>query len=145
MFGLKSFDPNRFHQLGLDDQIFHPGADRFGDPGHYRIGFRMHGGHIQRIGAAANPQEPRGLFEGLGAEASYSGQLDARAELAVRVAVLDDLLRCPLCDARHIAQQRVRGRVEVDADAVDARFHRAFQALHQLLLIYVMLILAHAD
>ena len=61
------------------------------------------------------------------------------------VAVLDNLLRRPLGDPGHVPQQRVRGRVQIDAHAVDAGFDRALQALHQFFLIHVVLVLAHAD
>ena len=82
--------------------------------------------------AAANAQESRRLLERLRPEARHRRQLHARAETPVLVAVLDDLLRRPLGDARHVAQQRPRRRIQIDADAVHAAFHRRFQALLQL-------------
>ena len=57
-------------------------------------------------------------------------------------AVLHDLLRRALLDARHVAQQRPRRGVQIDAHAVHAGFHGGFQALHEPALIHVVLILA---
>ena len=105
----------------------------------------MDRGDVERVFAAADAQEARGLFEGLRAEARDRRQLHARAEPAVLVAVLDDLLRGPLVDPGDVAEQRPRGRIQVDADAVDAGFHRRFEALLQPALVHVVLILADAD
>ena len=64
---------------------------------------------------------------------------------AVLVAVLHDLLRGALADAGHVAQQRPGGGVQVHAHAVHAGFHGRFEALLELALIHVVLVLADAD
>ena len=50
-----------------------------------------------------------------------------------------------LADARHVAQQRGRGGVDVDADVVDDRLDHGVQRGGQLLLIHVVLVQADAD
>ena len=101
-------------------------SDR-GDLLDHRVRLGMDGGHVERVLAAADAQEAGGLFEGLGAEARHGHQLHARAEAAVLVAVLDDLLRGALGDAGDVAQQRPRRGVEIDADAVHAAFDGGFE------------------
>ena len=93
------------------------------------IRLRVNGGHIERVIAAANAQEAGRLLEGLGAECRAPPSANARAETAVLVAELDDLLRRALVDAGHVAQQRPRSRVEVHAHAVDAAFDHVPPAL----------------
>ena len=105
----------------------------------------MHRRHVQRIVAAANPQEARRLFERLRPEARHRHQFHPRAETPVLVAVLHDLQRGPLRDPRHIAQQGPRRGVEVHPHAVHAALHRRLQALLQAPLIHVVLVLPHAD
>ena len=105
----------------------------------------MDGGHIERVLAAADAQEARRLFEGLGSDAGHCAELHARAEAAVLVAELDDLQRGALVDAGHVAQQRPGRGVQIDADAVDAAFDDGFERLLQLALIDIVLILADAD
>ena len=105
----------------------------------------MNGGHIERIVAVADAQEAGGLLEGLGADAGHRGQLHARAETAVFIAELDDLLRGAFVDAGDVAQQRPGSGVEIHADAVDAAFDHRLERFVQVVLIDVVLILADAD
>ncbi len=105
----------------------------------------MHGGHVERIFAIANAQESGSLLEGLGPDAGNLHQLRARAEAAVLVAILHDVHRRALGDAGHVAQQRPRGGVQIDAHAVDAAFNHGLQRLLQVALIDIVLVLAHAD
>ena len=58
-----------------------------------------------------------------------SSELRARAEAALLVAVIDDVQRGALGDSGDVAQQRPRGGIEVDADAVDAAFDHRFKRL----------------
>ncbi len=69
----------------------------------------------------------------------------ARAEAPVFVAILHDVDRGALGDSGHVAQQRPRGGVQIDADAVDAAFDHRLQRLLQIALIDIVLILADAD
>ena len=105
----------------------------------------MNGGDVQRVIAVADAQEAGSLLEGLGADAGHGGQLHARAEAAVFIAELDDLLRGAFVDAGHVAQQRPGRGVEIHADAVDAAFNHRLQRFVQMALVDVMLILADAD
>ena len=89
----------------------------------------MHRRHVQRILAVADAQEAGGLFEGLRAEARHRHQFHARAERPCSLRYSMIFTRGALRDARHIAQQRPRCGVQIHADAVDAAFHRGFQAL----------------
>ena len=78
--------------------------------------------HIQRIFAVADAQETGGLLVRFGADAGNFVELLARTEAAVLVAVVDDIQRDSFGDPGDVAQQRPRGGVEIDADAVDAAF-----------------------
>ncbi len=42
---------------------------------HHGVGFGVHGGHVERVVAAADAQEAGGLLEGLGPEARHRQQL----------------------------------------------------------------------
>ena len=105
----------------------------------------MNGSDVEGIIAVADAQEAGGLLEGLRADAGHGGQLNARAETAVFIAELDDLLRGAFGDAGDVAQQRPGRGVEIDADAVDAAFDHGLERFVQLALIDIVLILADAD
>ena len=95
--------------------------------------------------AVADAQKAGGLLEGLGTDAGYGGQLNARAETAMFIAELDDFLGGAFVDAGDVAQQGPGSGVEVHADAVDAAFNHRLKRFVQMILIDVMLILADAD
>ena len=97
------------------------------------------------VGAAADAQEAGGLLEGLGAQAGDVEQLRARGERAVGVAPAHDGGGHRLAQARHARQQRRRRGVQVDAHLVHAILHHGVERLHQLALVDVVLVLAHAD
>ena len=105
----------------------------------------MDGGHIQNIFAVANAEKTGRLLEGFRAEAGDGCELDARAETSMFITVFDDFLRRSFVDSGYIAEQCKRCGVEVYANPVHAGFYGTFKALHQLALIYVVLILADTD
>jgi hypothetical protein len=82
--------------------------------------FRMDGSAIQRILAVADAEETNSLIVGFGTDAGDFVELLARAEAAMLVAVSDNIQRDPFGDYGDVTQQRPRGSIEVDADAVDA-------------------------
>ena len=144
-FRLESLDLHLLNQFGLGDQVVHGTPSDCAIFSDDRIRFRMNGGHVEGIFAAADAQKAGGLLEGLRTEAGNGGQLDARAEAAMLIAILDDLLRGAFIDSGDVAQQSPGCGIQIDANAIDAGFDRALQTLHQLLLIDIMLILAYAD
>src|SRR5207237_2174496 len=73
------------------------------------------------------------------------GELDARAEAAIVIPKLDDLLRRALLDPGNIPQQRPGSRVEIHTDSIDAAFNCGFERVLQLPLIDIVLILTDAD
>ncbi|MNB77462.1 hypothetical protein D3C75_241470 [compost metagenome] len=100
---------------------------------------------VQRIVPFGNTQKPDALLEGLGAKTRYLLQLLTRGELAVLLAELHDILGDGRVDARHIREQRRRGRVHVDTDMVNGRFHDGLKALLQMLLRDIVLVLPDPD
>src|SRR5580658_6720114 len=105
----------------------------------------MNGRDVEGVITVADSQESGRLLEGLGADARHGGQLNARAETAMFVAELDDLLRGALIDAGDVAQERPGGGVEVHANPVDAAFNYRLKGFVQMVLIHIMLILADTD
>ena len=143
--GLKAFDLHLLDQFGLGDQVVDGHAERLCDLLDDRVRLGMNSRHVERIFAAADAEKAGGLLEGLRTEAGHRRQLDARAKAAMLVAVLDDLVRSAFVDAGDVAKQRPRRGIQIDANPIDARLNRAFQALHQLLLFDIVLILTDAD
>ena len=94
----------------------------------HRIAFRVDGRVVQRLAAAANPQEPGGLLEHFAAQLGDVQQLLPAVKPPVRIAMFDNPLGQLRSDPGHVRQQRTAGRVDIDAHRVDARLHFAFQA-----------------
>ena len=90
-------------------------------------------------------RNPAACSKVLGPTPGTLQQLRARAEASVLVAILHDVDRRALGDSGDVAQQRPRGGVEIDADAVDATLDHGFERLLQIALIDIVLILADAD
>ncbi len=110
-----------------------------------RVAFRVNGGIVQRLVAAANAEEPGRLLKGFLAELRDFRQLLAIRKTTVAVAIVDDILRQLGTDPRDVRQQRDAGHVQVDADMIDARFDHAIKAFAELRLIDVVLVLPDAD
>ncbi len=111
----------------------------------HRVGFRVHGGSVQRVIAVVNAQEARALLERFRPQTTYLQQLLSVLELAVLIAPGDDVLRHHARQARDAGQQRHGGGVQIHADGVHAVFDDRVQLTRQLRLADVMLILAHTD
>ena len=109
------------------------------------VGLRMHAGHVQRVVAAANAQKARALLEALGSEAGHLEQLLAVAKAAIGVAPAHQRCRDARRQARHPAQQRHAGGVEVDAHRIDAVLDHGVKAARELALVEVMLVLSDAN
>src|SRR5215469_8776970 len=105
----------------------------------------MDSGHVEGVVAAANAEEPGSLFERLRTHTGHGHELDARAKPAVVVPVFDDLFRRSLIDAGDVAQQRPRGSVEINADAVNTAFDSRAERLIEPPLVDIVLVLADAD
>jgi len=93
-------------KLRICDQLADRCIQRAGDLLDHRIRFRMDGGAIQRISAAADAQETGGLLVRFDANAGDFVELLARAEAAVLVAIRDDIQRNSFGDSGEVAQQR---------------------------------------
>src|SRR5207253_811211 len=105
-----------------------------------RVRLRMHRRPIERMVAVTDPQESGGLLERLWPDPRHRRQLNSRTETTLLVAVLHDLLRGALIDARHITQQSPRRRIQFYAHPVDATLNHAFERFLQLPLIHIVLI-----
>lgn len=60
-------------------------------------------------------------------------------------AVIDDVLRQGRSETADVHKQVLRGRVDIDADEVDAALHRPVERVLEFGLVHVVLILSHAD
>ena len=60
-------------------------------------------------------------------------------------AVIDDVLRQGWSETADVHEQVLRGRVDIDADEVDAALHRPVERVLEFGLVHVVLILSHAD
>ena len=129
----------------IADQRADVAARGLGDALHQRIGFRVHGGGVQRVVAVHHAQEAGGLLEGLVAQTRHLEQLGAALEGAVGIAERHDVLRQGRIEAGNARQQGGRGGVHIDADGVHAVFHHRIQRAGQLQLGHVMLVLADTD
>src|SRR6185437_4702815 len=69
----------------------------------------------------------------------------SRFEHSVRIAMLNDALRQPRTDSRHSCKQRRGGRVDVDADGIDAVLDDRIERACQISLGQIVLILPDAD
>src|SRR5690606_2095466 len=127
------------HQLG-DGQ-----AGFLQDLFHYAVGLRMDTGGIQRIAATRDAQEARGLLKGFLTKARHGLQFGARGEGAVLVTVGHDVGSDAARQTGNATQQRRRGNVDVDSHGVHTVLHHGIEALPQLHLAHVVLVLAHTD
>ncbi len=109
------------------------------------IGFRMHGGGVERLAAVADAQEAGALLERARAEPADLQQILAAVECAVGVAMRDDRLRERRAEAGHARQQRRGRRIEIDADGVDGVLDHRLQRAAEPVLVDVVLILPDAD
>ena len=117
------------------------GDDLLGDA----VGFRVHGGRIERLLAVRNAQEAGALFEGAGAETRHLHQFLAAIEGAVGIAVRNDGFSRGFSEAGNTGEQRRGGRVEIDADSVHRIFDDGIERAAEAALIDIVLVLADAD
>ena len=130
-------------------RIAHEAADvaaaGFHDLARHAIGFRVNGRCIERFRAITDAQEARRLLERLGAETRDLEQVLPGGEGAIGMAVVDDRLRKPGAQPRHIGQQRGGCGVEIDTHRVHRVFHHGLERAAELELVDVMLILTNAN
>ncbi|OIQ69300.1 hypothetical protein GALL_491010 [mine drainage metagenome] len=110
-----------------------------------RVAFGVHAGAVEWVVAAVDAQESSRLLEGFVAQPSHRFERFAVGERVDLVTLQHDLLGDASAQASHPRQQRRRGGVEIDADAVDAVLHDGIELARQRSLVDVMLILADAD
>ena len=111
-----------------------------------RIAFGMDRRVVQRLVAAANSQKSGRLFERLLAQLRHLASIRLRlVKPAVAVAILDDILGQLRTDSGHVGQQGHAGHIQINAHIIDARFDHTVQALAELSLIDVVLVLSDAD
>ncbi len=116
-----------------------------GDALHQRVGFRMHGGSVQRVVAVHHAQKAGSLFEGLVAQARHLFQGVAGLECAMGIAMGDDILRQGRVEPGDAREQGGGCGVHVDTDGVDAVLDHRIERARQLELGHVVLVLADAD
>ena len=114
-------------KLRICDQLADQCTQRASDLLDHRIRFRMDSRAIQRILAVADAQETGSLLVRFGPDAGDFVELFARAKASMFVAVRDDIQRDSFRDSGDVAQQRPRGSIEIDADAVNATFDSCLQ------------------
>ena len=100
---------------------------------------------VERVLAAADAQETRGVEVCLGSQLGDLLKLAAIGKGAVFLAVGHDVLGHARCNARYVSQQACACGVHVDAHAVDDVLHHVAQGARELGLVKVVLVLAHAD
>ena len=109
------------------------------------VGLGMNRSVVERRRAAADAQEARALGKGCGAEARHLQKLLPFLEGAVLVPIGDDVLRNAGIDARDMAQQLARRRIEVNAHMVHGGLNGGVEGMRKLRLIDVVLVLPDAD
>ena len=110
-----------------------------------RVGFGVHARRVERVVAAANAQKARALLESLRTEPAHVEQLFSAAERAVRIAPAHDARGDRVAQAGNARQQRRRRGVQVDADRIHAVLDHRAEALRELALVQVVLVLADTD
>ena len=112
---------------------------------HDVVALRVHSAVVKRIVCTRYAEESGTLHERHRSETRHLLQFCTRMERTVLFTIFHDVLcRCGVQTA-HIHQQVTACRVEVYAHRVDARLHHHVQALLQLALVHVVLVLSHAD
>src|SRR5262249_15579908 len=111
----------------------------------HTVAFGVNPGAIERVVAVANLEESGRLDEALLADTVDLQQLPAIAERAVRLAMFDKIAGDKLIETGHVAKQRHAGRIQIDANLVDARFNDTVERFTQLLGGYIVLVQTNAD
>ena len=112
---------------------------------HHRVAFRVHTGHVQGVVAAPDAQKTGALLEGFRPQTRHAEQLLPVGKRAVAVAPTHHRLRHVFGQARHLAQQRHTGGVQVHPHRVHAVLHHRVQAAAEFKRVDVVLVLAHAN
>ena len=105
----------------------------------------MDGGVVQNVLAPRDAQKARALLEGLLPELWHREQLPPGVKPAVFLPVGNNVFGKRPADPGDVAQKGMRGGVEVHPHAVDAVLNHPVQALGELALRHVVLILPHPD
>ena len=105
----------------------------------------MHRRVVQRILSSGDTQEAGGLLEGFGSHTWHVEQFPPRAERPVLRAVVDDVLCQSRSQTGYVCEQMLACGVYVYANEVHAALHCPVEALLQCRLIYIVLVLSHAD
>src|SRR5208337_5047169 len=105
----------------------------------------MDAGAIERLVSPGDAQEAGAELEGLGAEARHVLERRAGLEGPMRLAMDQDRLRQRFAHTRDAGEELGRGRVDVDADGVDAILGHRVERAAELLLREGVLVLADAD
>lgn len=127
------------------DEAFHGAARVFRHLFHQLVAFRMHRRVVERVFAANDAQEACALLKSLRSQARHFEKFAARSKRAVFGTVVHNVLRQRRAEARHISQQTLAGRVDVDADRVDTALHRLVERFLERTLVNVVLVLSDAD
>ena len=108
-----------------------------------RVTLGVHGGAVQRVLRARQPQKARALLKGLGPQALHLFQLGAAGKGPVLLPPGHHVFGRGGRKPRHPGQQRRAGGVQIHAHRVHAVLHHAVQRVGQALLGHVVLVLAH--
>ena len=85
------------------------------------------------------------MFKGLGAHTGNLQQFPAGAERAVGRAVVNDIFGKNRSQSGNVCQQMAACGVDIDSNQIDTTFHRLVERFFQFCLVYIVLILSHAD
>ena len=112
---------------------------------HHGVAFGVHTGHVQWVVTTTYAQKTRALLESFGPQSRDTQQLLAVGERAMVLAPTHHRLRHVLGQARHLAQQRHAGGVEVHAHRVHTVLHHGVQAACEFIGVHIMLVLPHPN
>ena len=131
-------------QLLVAEQLFDGAVSIASHLPHQFVALGVHRTAIQRL-AAFHTQKSGTLLEGLCAQTRHTQQVATRTERPVLRTVAYDACRQCRPQSAHISQQPRAGRIEVHAHTAHARDHGLVEALSQLRLVHILLVLPHSD
>ena len=132
-------------ELGLVEKVGRREVEVGKDLPSDRVTFRVNPGDVERLFAFADLEEARRLGETGFSHLRNVFQLFARLKRSVVLAILDQFSRGELIEARDVPQQRHTGGIQIDSNAVYARFDDRFDRFLKVFRPNVVLIKTDAD
>ena len=125
----------------LVDRAVHVGGHTL----HQRIALRMDSRIVQRVRPLGNAQEAGTLLKSLCSHAGHLKEFTARSERTVLGTVVHDVLGQLRSQAGNVSEQVLACRVHIHTHQIHTVYHRLVKRLFQSSLVYVVLVLPHAD